>query len=790
MRKLYDREGKPIYLGPVVGRGGEAVVYSLVDDPSWIVKVYEPAPPPNYLAKLDWMLNHPPANPTAALGHPSLAWPATLLYDQERHLAGYLMPYIKGAAPILVVFNPRRRREALPQFDRRYLHRTAYNLATAIGALHQSSYVVGDLNESNILVKSSALVSLIDIDSFQVQEPNGGQMITYACPVAKPEYTPPELQGKHLSSIVRTSEQDAFGLGVLIFQLLMEGNHPFRAQWLGKGDPPSIEERIAIGGFPYTTTSDMPVCPPKYSPNLDSLHPAITELIRRCFIDGHRDPHQRPDASTWERAIAEAEKSLVECPNRHIYSDHLLACPKCQARRVTSRGSAPFTTASRPAGSTAQGERKTTAGNSQRATGYSSASQNASSSAPSNKVPPTGTNSRQTSYSQWSTNASGGNPKQGGATFAGNPFGQGRSGRPTVGPSITKGFKQAQHAWKTFRYWQSLSQQTGIRYGNQAQQVIAAWQAWNYWQAGPAQAPGSNQTPPPSGTAKGQTASGNSGAAQSSKSATNTAGTSSTHQAQQSSANTSQAQQTWSAPFYNNLSQSLNTSSSPGSVSVMPATGFLNWARPRVYKSLEIGGGLGALAGALSGASIGVAGWLTAGNMISWVLLWAVGGASAGLVRGWRPGYRVGLWVDQSVGWRRLWPAIGVLIGAGLGGLVGLALGWWAILPVLIGLFFGAKTGLRAGNKLWLFGAQYGWERISACLSALCTGLFGWWLASWVGAGNLSTQLAGSFSNWITGQSASLVLSALALGALGGALGGAVAGTLADLFARIFNLLD
>lgn len=207
-------------------------------------------------------------------------------------------------------------------------------------------------------------------------------------------------------------------------------------------------------------------------------------------------------------------------------------------------------------------------------------------------------------------------------------------------------------------------------------------------------------------------------------------------------------------------------------------------------KSLAIGGGLGALAGALIGALIGVAGWVTEGSMVSWVLLWAVGGASAGLLRGWLPGYRVSLWVDQSIGWRRVLPVIGVLIGAGLGGLMGFAVCWWAILPVFIGLFFGGRMGLKAGNKLWLFGTQYGWERIWASVVALCTGLLGWRLALWLGAGSLSTQLAGSFSNWIADQSASLVLIALAFGALGGALGGAVAGTLADLFARMFNLLD
>ncbi len=791
MKKIFDREGKLINLGPVVGRGGEAVVYSMVDEPSRIAKLYEPAPRPNYPAKLAWMLNNPPVDPTASLGHPSLAWPAALLYDEGRHLAGYMMPYIKGAAPILVVFNPRRRSEALPRFDRRYLHHTACNLATAIGALHQSNYIIGDLNESNILVKSSALVSLIDVDSFQVQEPNGGQMITYACPVAKPEYTPPELQGKHLSSIVRTPEQDAFSLGVLIFQLLMEGNHPFRAQWLGKGDPPPLEERIASGGFPYTTTPGLPVRPPKNAPELDFLHPALTELIRRCFIDGNRDPHQRPEASTWARAIAEAEKSLVHCANGHVYSDHLPACPNCHAGHVASPGSAKSTTASHQAGSNTKGGWKTTTGKGQTTTAYSSksassASQNASSSAASNTVPPAGANSRRTSSGQSSTNASHGNSKQGGGTFTGSSSGQGTYSRPPAGPSIANGFKQAQHAWKTYRYWQSQSQPTGTPYRKQAQHINAAWNAWKYWQAGPVQ--GSTPNPPPaSGAAKGQASSqGNPGAAQNNSSTTNTAGAGSTRQAPPSQSNTSRAKQTRSAPFYNSPNQSWSTSSSSG----MPATSILNWAGPRLYKSLAIGGGMGALVGAFSGAFIGVAGLLTAGDMMSWVLLWAVGGASAGLLRGWLPGYRVSLWVDQSLGWQRVLPVVGVLIGAGLGGLMGFAVCWWAILPVFIGLYFGGKTGHKAGNKLWLFGTQYGWDRIWACIAALFTGLLGWQLALWLGAGSLSTQLAGSFSTWITGQSASLVLIALAFGALGGALGGAIAGTLADLFARMFNLLD
>ena len=56
----------------------------------------------------------------------------------------------------------------LPSFNRRYLHRTARNLAAALRALHESDYVIGDLNESNVMVTPSALVTVIDADSFQV----------------------------------------------------------------------------------------------------------------------------------------------------------------------------------------------------------------------------------------------------------------------------------------------------------------------------------------------------------------------------------------------------------------------------------------------------------------------------------------------------------------------------------------------------------------------------------------------------------------------------------------------
>ena len=42
----------------------------------------------------------------------------------------------------------------------------------------------------------------------------------------------------------RAPEHDLFGLGVLIFQLLMEGTHPFAGVFKGRGEPPVLEQRI------------------------------------------------------------------------------------------------------------------------------------------------------------------------------------------------------------------------------------------------------------------------------------------------------------------------------------------------------------------------------------------------------------------------------------------------------------------------------------------------------------------------------------------------------------------
>ncbi|CEJ45434.1 tetratricopeptide repeat protein [Umezakia ovalisporum] len=331
-----------INLSLSLGRGGEACIYAVPSCSDLVAKVYH-KPTLAQAHKLQAMLANPPENPTASLGHISIAWPQDLLRatDQGNAIIGFLMPRIRGMRPIIDFYNPKTRREHCPLFNYQYLLRTARNLAAAFAALHNSGYCVGDVNESNILVSDTALVTLVDTDSFQVYDPD--EKIVYRCSVGKPEFTPPELQNKIFAEHDRKIPHDLFGLAVLIFQLLMEGTHPFSGIFQGVSEPPFYEARIAAGHFTYSQKRRVPYRPTPIAPAWQVLHPKLQELFLRCFEDGHNDPQHRPSAQTWLSALAEAEDSLITCTAnpQHRHNNHLDSCPWCE-RTLLLGGRDPF----------------------------------------------------------------------------------------------------------------------------------------------------------------------------------------------------------------------------------------------------------------------------------------------------------------------------------------------------------------------------------------------------------------------------------------------------------------
>jgi DNA-binding helix-hairpin-helix protein with protein kinase domain len=325
----------------VLGSGGEARIYRVAGSASLAAKVYH-RPTPEHRAKLQAMLANPPDDPLLAQGQVSIAWPLDLLLapDGSGRLMGFLMPLARGMSPLIDFYHPRTRRRKHPLFHYRYLVRTARNLAACVGALHARGYVIGDLNESNILVSETALVTLVDTDSFQVPDLRTGRV--YRCRVGKAEFTPPELQRVSFSQVDRKPEHDLFGLGVLIFQLLMEGTHPFAGRHVGVGEPPSLERRIGAGQFPY---GDEPggAMPMPSAPRFEHMDRRVRELLRRCFVEGFREPGRRPEAQLWQNTLDEVEEALMTCSanEQHRYGKHLASCPWCHRTSLLS-GLDPF----------------------------------------------------------------------------------------------------------------------------------------------------------------------------------------------------------------------------------------------------------------------------------------------------------------------------------------------------------------------------------------------------------------------------------------------------------------
>ncbi|MEM3146717.1 MAG: SH3 domain-containing protein [Archaeoglobaceae archaeon] len=342
MKVKRQSNGQIIYLDPKlkIGGGGEGEIYQIPGNPSVVVKIYK-KPTREHFRKLTLMINNPPDDPMASKGHISIAWPLDLLFRADTgDFVGFIMPRVSGNK-ILDFYHPKSRIQKFPFFNYLYLLRTARNLASAIHALHLKGYVVGDINESNILVKDNALVTLVDTDSFQVRDPQTG--FVYRCPVGRGEYTPPELRGKNFRDVDRAVEHDLFGLAVIIFKLLMEGTHPFDGTYTGKGDL-SLEERIGKGYFPYARRGKVPCVPKPLAPPFNILHPAVQDLFLLCFEDGHHNPKARPDAGAWVKALEEMENELITCSvnDQHLYGRHLSFCPWCERAAKFLGGIDPF----------------------------------------------------------------------------------------------------------------------------------------------------------------------------------------------------------------------------------------------------------------------------------------------------------------------------------------------------------------------------------------------------------------------------------------------------------------
>ena len=327
-----------------LGVGGEGAIYALDELPDHVAKIYH-NPGDATRSKLALMVANPPTMPDTG-DHVSITWPLdTLCEDPSRDtssVVGYLMHKLSASRKLIDCFSPVARKREAPHFTYKHLCAIAINLAIVVNAVHDGNYVIGDINESNFLVDDNGFVTLIDTDSFQVIDQSDGTV--HRSPVGKPEYTPPDLQGIAFKDTDRNQYHDRFGLGVLIFQLLVEGRHPYRGTYTGQGKDPATEDRIASGYFLHSQSRAVPLAAGRGFLPFDVLDDQLQDQFRLCFDSGHDNGIVRPTPQLWEDAITASAQSLAQCsenPN-HQYFPHNPACPWCERRDKQLGGNDPF----------------------------------------------------------------------------------------------------------------------------------------------------------------------------------------------------------------------------------------------------------------------------------------------------------------------------------------------------------------------------------------------------------------------------------------------------------------
>ncbi len=316
-------EGRRVDLVKRIGKGGEGEVWLAGGEPKRAVKYYTIRDLSDREAKVRAMVRLALAD-----SYRLASFPRQIATTKAGAFVGFSMSLVEGGRQIHELYGVKSRKIHYPTKDYRFLVRAAANTARAVAQLHTSPCVVGDFNESGVLVADDATVTLIDADSFQLRADGH----THLCLVGKPEFTAPELQGRSLAGVERTSAHDEFALAVAIFELLFMGRHPYAGNY--KGPDLTLDQFIARDLFAYSKVRTNGVTPPAGTATLDDFPPEIGRGFERAFGP---NPTERTTAAEWVGLLQFLEGQLVRCSTEpmHFYPGSAKACPWCRMETLS-----------------------------------------------------------------------------------------------------------------------------------------------------------------------------------------------------------------------------------------------------------------------------------------------------------------------------------------------------------------------------------------------------------------------------------------------------------------------
>lgn len=229
-----------------------------------------------------------------APARPYVVWPDRLLYSEQsarpEALVGFTMPAVEGAQPLTTFVTPRHRARFFRHVSADAAFWLAGKIAECVTDLHgrvkPSGIVFADLSPRNILVSPDLQVRFIDADSFQYRL----STVVHGCNESSPRFRAPRIaeadRGGQPLPVFEPSD-DAYALAILIFHILVDGAHPFRAgsAFQVNGRSPDEEENMLARRFPYADSDRMG--PPKIRlQTWERLPACIKAAFVQVFVKG------------------------------------------------------------------------------------------------------------------------------------------------------------------------------------------------------------------------------------------------------------------------------------------------------------------------------------------------------------------------------------------------------------------------------------------------------------------------------------------------------------------------
>ena len=299
-------DGQKVLLSTRIAQGGEGSVYEVLGNQDIVAKIYHKGKrPPEIEQKLRQMVSHPPGGRVPN----TIAWPlARLIADRDGQTHGYLMQRAKPGSIPAAVFTSRKLRKQHREFSLKsrpeiqaLMAKIIVKYADTMQTMHDAGYAIGDVNDKNLLAWPDGNILVLDADSFQTPSTGGN---TFRCRVGRPEYQPPEIlqtmsspcqiTGCHegtdghqagYACFDRKPDHDHFSLGVLAYQALCDGRHPYSGRLTENAQPAQKSpDRIRLGYFPFHSHGEQYVQPSREQTlEWESLTPQLQDYFRSTF---------------------------------------------------------------------------------------------------------------------------------------------------------------------------------------------------------------------------------------------------------------------------------------------------------------------------------------------------------------------------------------------------------------------------------------------------------------------------------------------------------------------------